>query len=106
MTNTEPIWLTAKLDQRVAQLEQSIGKKYANLADSDLDIEVDSIMLLLTDPPFNCDPRDITRWERTCDACGKYCHDREPFYTGHVHRTLRSGVPLILTLGVCEAHRF
>jgi hypothetical protein len=99
MTAQLPAWLDAKVDQRLAMVDQAMP--VVGLAGPSL------IVTPLAEPPEGATRRDYDRWERTCDCCGKYCpYPKENFYTGHVQRTSKAGLPVIISFGICEEHRF
>lgn len=89
--SNEPSWLTAKVDQRLALMEDHIPMESVGDA---------LIVSMLTEPPPNATPEQMEVWERSCDNCGKHCPG--DFYTGHVSRTLH-GKPVRITFGVCPS---
>lgn len=113
---TPPIWLTAKVDQRLALMEEAIGdvveesiQLFHRLTGFKPAAEVDMIkqmmhgnvmMTPLTEPDEGSSPEEIARWERTCDNCGAFVPDGELFYTGQLVREFH-GEQVILIFGVC-----
>jgi hypothetical protein len=97
MSDKLPAWLTAKVDQRLALVEESIGN--ADLATTSI------VMTPLLEPHPTAPALTWARWDRTCDSCLVYCPDTEAFYTGHVVRALRNGTQVCITFGVCEICR-
>lgn len=92
MTDTLPTWLIAKVDQRLALMEQAL---------KDEPEQAQLIMSPLTEPRPGATRVEYLRWDRSCDGCGKYCPNSDDFYTGHLIRNLRNGQPVYLTFGVC-----
>src|SRR4051812_4755289 len=88
----EPMWLKAKIDQRLALMEEHMG----NAAD----VPAQVVLTPLTEPAEHASKAERDRWERTCDNCGTYCPAEKPFYTGHVVR-MRGEVQVIFMFGVC-----
>jgi hypothetical protein len=87
---SEPAWLTARVDQRLALMSDSaLDAASANL-----------VLTPLTEPDEDASPAVRQRWDRTCDNCRRYCPDDEPFFTGNLVRTWR-GTPVIVVFGVC-----
>lgn len=95
MQMNEPAWLTAKIDQRVALVEQELARGRHSSANV--------VFVMLTEPPDDSE-QEAARWERTCDNCGKDCTDSD-FYTGHVIRELRDGRKVFIGFGVCPNHK-
>lgn len=91
-----PAWLTSKVDQRLALLEEHLP-----VPPDDKVI----VMTPLTEPRPGATRRELNHWERTCDACDKFCR-HEPFFTGHLTRHLKNGLTVAITFGVCEQHTF
>jgi hypothetical protein len=92
----EPPWLTAKVDQRLAEIR----------AGGALELARDQHPLIMTfldegDPEMSEEERE--KWERTCDSCGRYCSPDGDlaFYTGHAQRII-DGHQVILAYGVCN----
>lgn len=64
------------------------------------------IVTPLTEAPEGASDAERSRWDRTCDCCGKWCrYPRDNFYPGQVQRTARNGQLVIMFFGVCEEHR-
>lgn len=92
-----PAWLAAKVDQRMALVNEHV-KIPANAG-------VPLVVTPLTEVPDDAPARLRKQWDRTCDACGKYCpYPREDFYTGHVQRRADAGVLVVIFYGVCKEH--
>ncbi len=90
---TEPSWLSAKVDQRIAFVDQQGG--------FDAAIEAGAVLaVFLSEPEDNAGPLEITRWEHTCDGCGKYLPN--DLHGGRATRTYR-GVIVEITFGCCKA---
>jgi len=88
----EPAWLTAKIDQRLARMTESL--------DVDINELTNFALLLLTEPPDDASPEEVARWEYTCDNCGTYCPEPVPFFTGHSIRFL-GPTQVAITYGIC-----
>ena len=87
----EPSWLTLRVAERIALMEQALGGASFGLG---------VVMTTLTDPPEGSSREETERWERTCDNCRTYCPDDSEFYTGTVARTL-AGAQVIIAFGAC-----
>ena len=87
-----PPWLAAKIDQRMALLEQAVGNKT---------LDVSLVMTPLTEPREGASDAEHQRWDRSCDNCGRYCPPAADFYTGHVVRFLSNGTRVYISFGVC-----
>lgn len=92
-TGEPPAWLISLVDQRMALVEESIGKMLPTSLPT-------IVMTPLAEKP---DVVSFERWNRTCDCCDSYCPDSAAFYAGHITRQLRNGIPVNMTFGVCEA---
>lgn len=97
MAETLPAWLSAKVDQRLALIDQ-------HAAPAALAHQFPLILTPLAEPDEHATAADRAKWERTCDCCSKHCPWPVKFYTGHVQRELPSGVLVVMTYGVCEEH--
>lgn len=89
-----PAWVIAKVDQRLALMDEVLGPAVAGLD------EYAAVMTPLTEPGENATPAEMLRWERACDNCDRYCRDE--FYTGH-YRVEHKGTKVIFTFGSCPA---
>jgi len=89
-----PPWLTAKIDQRVALMLDTLGPAVSGFD------EYTVVMTPLTEPEEDATPAEIQRWERACDNCGRYCHVGENFFTGHLVRDVE-GHQVIFMFGAC-----
>lgn len=106
MSDTGPAWLTSKLDQRLAKLEDQAGSAISSSG-------AEVIMTPLSEPQdFGITDFDI--WERSCDFCGGYSPPQTEeevaehgadFFTGNYTHELKSGQKVIITFGVCKACR-
>jgi hypothetical protein len=96
-TEVIPAWLTAKVDQRLALMEEMAGELPSLANDKTL------IMTPLTEPREGATQAEFEIWNRTCDNCGKDCTGLD-FYTGHMVR-LWKGAKLMFTFGVCTECR-
>lgn len=92
-TGEPPAWLISLVDQRMALVEESVGK----MPPASLPTIV---MTPLCEQPSII---DFDRWNRSCDCCGTYCPPADHFYGGHITRTLRNGIPVNMTFGVCQS---
>lgn len=91
---TPPVWLGAKVDQRLALMDEAIPDRPKDAI----------IAMFLAEPDPSATKEESDRWDRSCDNCGTYCPEGEAFYTGTLrlnHRNQR----VIVTLGVCSACR-
>ena len=93
MNLPEPAWLTAKVDQRLAEIKEPMLAA-ANVSEPTI------IATYLAEPDHEPSPDEIDLWERTCDRCDTYIPDDGEFYTGHVVREVE-GRQVMLTFGVC-----
>ena len=91
----EPAWLVAKVDQRLALMQQATGGP--GLFELD---DKTVVLLTLTEPGPGATPADFERWDKTCDNCGHYCPSS--LYTGHVTREWGK-IQAIITFGVCPS---
>lgn len=66
MTTTEPAWLTAKVDQRLALMADMIWQP-------DVLTGYVAVVTTLTEPAEGCGPHEYAQWDKSCDNCGKYC---------------------------------
>jgi len=99
MTTGLPAWLTSKIDQRMALIDERVTPVSISRG------PVPLIVTPLTEPGENATPLQMERWERTCDACGKYCpYPKEDFFNGQVQRTTKTGMLVIIFFGVCKEH--
>lgn len=87
----EPAWLTSKVDQRFAQMKESLPDP-TKLSDPPA-----TVMTPLTDPPE--DKRGRERWESSCDNCGAY--DPRSLWIGHAQREWGPCQVLVM-FGSCE----
>ena len=90
----EPPWLTEKVDRRLAQIELSGA------------FELDTkavIATYLAEGDDQMSEEERTRWERTCDSCGRYCSVDSgiDFYTGFASRIVK-GRQVLMAYGVCD----
>lgn len=91
-----PSWLLAKLDQRVARIEEAAGAGINAFSKAGHEPVV---MTPLTEPDdFGV---SMDAWERTCDNCGVHTPEGQEFYTGNAPRKLKGGQLIILTFGMC-----
>lgn len=88
-SETVPAWLVAKVDQRLALMDEFLRQ---------LEFNHELIMTPLDEPPEGASEAQFRKWDRTCDNCGRYCKGR--FYTGNVVRELH-GKQVVITFGVC-----
>lgn len=58
------------------------------------------IMTMLSEPEEGASDEDRTKWERTCDHCGKHCPEPVDFYTGTLSRDVGL-LQVIVTFGSC-----
>jgi hypothetical protein len=91
-TSDAPGWLTAKVDQRIAELAPVIAAQQQNTPSM--------VMTPLTEPPEDTQ-ESYDRWDRSCDNCGAYCPDDVKFYSGSYSR-LVGGVQVMVSFGVCD----
>jgi len=89
---SEPAWLAAKVDQRLALMEEHMGDVSK--------LPTHFVMTPLTEPEENASKEEFDHWERTCDNCGVYCPWPTDFYTGTTVR-MRGETQVIFTFGVC-----
>lgn len=89
----EPVWLSVRVDQRIAFMLERTGGEFPPGA---------LIATLLTEPPEGASKEEIDRWDRTCDNCGKYVPKGQTLYTGSCDRTLPSGHQVIINFGACS----
>jgi hypothetical protein len=99
MGATLPAWLTAKVDQRMALVDQ-----YVTPATLMLSGQLPLIVTPLAELDEHATEEARAQWERTCDCCGKHCPDPEKFFTGQVQRTTHGGVLVVMFFGVCQEH--
>jgi hypothetical protein len=92
-TVREPAWLVAMADQRLALMAEKVSASSLKLYGPEI------IMTPLTEPAENASNMERTRWERSCDNCGRYCK-KGTFITGHVMRQLH-GHAVLMTFGMC-----
>ena len=113
-----PAWLTAKVDQRLALMEEAIGdvvdesvEMFHALTGFKPSADVDMIakmmqgnimMTPLSEPDEGSSVEEIRRWERSCDNCETFVPDGELFFTGQLVREFH-GQQVILVFGVCPA---
>lgn len=90
----EPGWLSAKVDQRLALMQEQMGD--INMAD----LGNPFVLTPLTEPPIGASQRARDMWERTCDNCDKFCPGR--FFTGMTQRKA-FGVQVTFMYGACPA---
>lgn len=100
MNETEiPAALAAKIDQRVALMEDKAAEGIAEFAAG---AEGRGIAVTpLTEP----EDWGVTydRWERTCDVCGSFTpYGDESFISGTSPRSLKSGIQLLVMWGLCK----
>jgi len=88
---SEPAWLTAAVDQRLALMVETIGE-----AVQFIDHEV--IVTPLTEPREGASDAEMKHWDFSCDNCGRYCPTR--LLVGQVTRELH-GKPVMFTYGAC-----
>lgn len=93
----EPSWLSAKIDQRLAHLDEHGA----------IDIAIESkiepiIMMFLTEPGEGLKPGspEFERWERACDNCDAYVEIGDKLMSGQSTRTIRGQV-IIVTFACC-----
>ena len=91
---SEPAWLVALIDQRLALVEDKLGEVPA---------VTHMVMTPLTEPREDATQREYDEWDRTCDSCRKFQPNGKNFYTGHIVRQLKSGLMVYMTFGVCES---
>jgi len=85
-----PAWLTSKIDQRLALMEQA----------GVFDVGLEDYSMILT-PLSDPNPLEsVTEWDRTCDRCGTFVEDEGEFWTGQV-TTRHKGHHVTITYGVC-----
>lgn len=91
----KPVWLTARLDQRLAMIEDKV-----------FDIArahgIHIIMTPLSEEPPGCSEKEAKRWNRTCDNCKVYVPDGPGFYTGQAEARKHKFLVLI-PFGCCAA---
>jgi hypothetical protein len=89
-----PIWLDAKVDQRLAQMQEAMPIPVMAAATG-----AHVIMVTLTEPDEDATPEQIQQWNLTCDNCGKV----DPvLHTGHMERRV-DGVLVVITMGACAS---
>lgn len=95
-----PSWLIAKIDQRVARIEEAAGEGINAFSLGGLE------PLVVT--PLT-EPQDwgltMDEWERSCDNCGVVTPEGREFYTGNMIRKLKHGQLISITFGTCRACR-
>lgn len=89
-----PPWVTAMVDQRLAQMREAVGGSLAVFALTGASV----VMTMLTEPPEDATRKQINRWERACDRCGVYCPGS--FYTGAIQREVE-GIQFAIAYGAC-----
>lgn len=82
-----PAWLDALMDQRIALMREH-GVIFAEMP----------IVMTAVQEPEEDTPEAFSRWERTCDRCGKHCPDE--FYTGTTTRIVDE-TQVVFTFGMC-----
>lgn len=90
MITTEPAWLTAAADQRVAFMAETLGPGVAFLKGYNV------VVTPLTEPDPGCQTQ---QWDKTCDNCGRYCPDG--LVANSVQRDL-NGVKIQVVFGACS----
>lgn len=99
MSGKLPAWLSAKVDQRMALVDQHVTPAALTMSG-----KLPLILTPLTEPSPLASDTVLSQWDRTCDCCGRFCPDEVDFYTGQVQRTTKGGVLVIMFFGVCEKH--
>jgi hypothetical protein len=100
---TFPAWLIAKIDQRLALLDET---KLPQSLQSDVwnQAAVTAIVMALEEPDEDATPEQRAAWERQCDNCGTDCSTTD-FYTGHIQK-VKGTVTVLITFGVCPTCKF
>lgn len=91
--SVQPAWFTTKLEERLALFEPAIRGGAA----ADFGV----VMTTLTEADESATAEQREQWERTCDNCGEFRADGEPFFTGSITLMIH-GVQVIVTFGTCE----
>lgn len=86
-----PSWLTAALDQRLAQMDTATGGALPLM-------QFDMVLMPLTEPEEDATPAERERWEFTCDNCGKYAPST--MLSGDI-TVVHRGMTMAITLGAC-----
>ncbi|NUS02037.1 MAG: hypothetical protein HOV97_05680 [Nonomuraea sp.] len=94
-----PMWLVAKVDQRIAHVEAEAGEGIDAFAKEG---GVNPLVMMTLTEPQDQD-LSIDDWERSCDNCGVVTPKGTAFYTGQTARKLKHGQIVILTFGMCGA---
>ena len=90
MSEHQPAWLTAAIDQRVAKLKHKVPVE--SLAD------IDVVQTTLTDPKDDSKAAFV-RWDNSCDNCGAY--NPKGLKTSVIETTVR-GIPAVIIVGACK----
>ena len=94
-TVPEPPWLTAKVDQLLARLEEMAGGMW-------IFTPMEIVMMQLTEPDQFATEEEIEKWDQTCDNCG--AHVPGELFTGNVTRTVQN-TKFLIAFGVCARCR-
>lgn len=92
---TEPVWLTAAIDQRLALMVEVMGPAGIPIA-SDYGV----MMTPLTEPPEGSSREVMEVWDHSCDCCGKHCSPTEDFFLGSASRKA-FGTQVCFTFAMC-----
>lgn len=92
-TTTEPAWLTAAADQRIALMADILGEPGKTGLKT-----YGMVMTTLTEPEEGASPEQMKRWEFTCDNCNRYCPTT--MVSSHVRRDI-GGTPVSVVFGAC-----
>jgi len=95
-SHPEPPWLTAKVDQLLARVTETVVDPALVFGSMNL------VMMQLTEPREGATQEEIDRWDQTCDCCGAYVPNE--LFTGTVTRYLDT-VQVIIGFGVCASCR-
>ena len=87
---SEPAWLSAKVDQRIAFMLEKTGGNFPPEA---------ILATPLTEPE---DGQDFDKWDRSCDNCGRYVPEGEPFHSGTCVRFIEAGNRALISFGACD----
>lgn len=92
---SEPEWLKRMLDLRIELMMHEFGGRMPPALR-----QAGFAMTTLTEPAETATREERDQWERTCDHCGRYFGDDDPFYTGISQREIE-GVQLNIAFGCC-----